>query len=130
MNTLERVSTLASLVVRHAGAYGDLIADDIGTALDAFGRRLWVGVILVSAALFAVAMACLWAVAAAWDTAWRLWLIGGLGAAFGLVAVWALLTLRRLSRDARQLLSRTGVEWQKDRQLFEELLPPVPDGVP
>ena len=84
----------------------------------------------LSAALFAVAMACLWAVAAAWDTAWRLWLIGGLGAAFGLVAVWALLTLRRLSRDARQLLSRTGVEWQKDRQLFEELLPPVPDGVP
>ena len=41
MNTLERVSTLASLVVRHAGAYGDLIADDIGTARSG-DRVIWV----------------------------------------------------------------------------------------
>jgi uncharacterized membrane protein YqjE len=130
MDTLQRVSTLASLVVRHAGAYGDLIADDVGSAVDAFGRRLWVAVILVAAASFAVAMACLWAVAASWDTAARLWAIGGLFAVFVLVAAWALLTLRRLSGDARELLSRTGAEWQKDRLLLEELLPTVRDGSP
>ena len=125
MDNLQRGSTLASLVVSHACAYGDLIADDVSTALDAFGRRLWVAVVLVSAALFAVAMACLAAVAAAWDTAARLWLIGGLAAAFALVAIWALLTLRRLGGDDRQRLTRTGAEWQKDRELLGKLLPPV-----
>jgi hypothetical protein len=130
MDTLQRASTLASLLVRHACAYGDLVADDVGAALTALGRRLWVGAVLAGAVLFAVAMGCLWIVALAWDTAARLWFIGGLFGVFALLAGWALLTLRRLASDSRRLMSRTGAEWEKDRQLLERLLPTVPDSVP
>jgi uncharacterized membrane protein YqjE len=130
MDTLQRASTLASLMVRHACAYGDLIADDVSTGLDALRRRLMVGVILVSAGLFAVAMACVLAIAVAWDTAARLWLIGGLLVVFALVATWALVTLRRLRGDSQGLLPRSGTEWQKDRVLLEQLLPAVRDSVP
>ena len=129
MDTLQRASTLASLLVRHICAYGDLVADDVSKALAALGRRVMVAVVAVAAGMFAVGMGCLWAVAVVWDTAARLWLIGGLFAAFTLVALWALVTLRRLGIDSR-LMTRTGAEWQKDRQLLDELLPPAPDGAP
>lgn len=130
MDTLQRASTLATLLVRHACAYGDLVADDVSTALTALGRRLWVAAVLAGAVLFAVAMACLWAVAAVWDTPARLWLIGGLFATFALIAAWSLVTLRRLGNDGQQVLSRTGAEWEKDRQLLERLLPAAPDSAP
>ena len=129
MDTLQRASTLASLLVRHVCAYGDLVADDVSKALAALGRRVMMAVVAVAAGMFAVGMACLWAVVITWDTAARLWLIGGLAAAFALVALWALVTLRRLVVDSRRI-TRTGAEWQKDRQLLDELLPPAPDGIP
>lgn len=130
MDTLQRASALTTLLVRHACAYGDLVADDLSAALTALGRRLWVAAVLVGALGFAVAMACLLAVAALWDTAARLWVIGGLFAVFALVAAWAIVILRRLGSQGQRLLSRTGAEWEKDRQLLEQLLPSAPDGGP
>ena len=130
MDSLQRVSAVASLAVRHVGAYADLIADDVSVALDGFSRRLMVSVILIASAGFSVALACVWAIVAVWDTTARLWVIALLAGLFALVASWALLTLRRLGGDSPGILSRTADEWQKDRLLLEELLPPVGGGVP
>src|SRR5450631_767048 len=125
MDAIERVATLASLAVQHACAYGDLIADDMEAGYAAFGRRLWVGVVLVAAGVFSVALACVLAIAAAWDTVGRLWLIAVLFGVFALITLWAFVTLRRLVSAAPGMLARSGVEWQKDRLLLGDLLPAV-----
>jgi len=62
------------------------------------------------------------AIAAAWDTPARLWVIGGLIAAALLVAGVAFLRLRRVKANAVPLLGQTAREWDKDRRLLEELL--------
>jgi len=83
---LERMARLASLIVRHAGAYGDLIADDMQCAYTALARRLWVGVVLVVSVMFALALACVGVIAMTWDTPNRLPMIAGLCSVFVRVA--------------------------------------------
>jgi hypothetical protein len=122
MDAMQRLATVATVAVRHACAYGDLIADDAAIAYDAIGRRLWVGIVMIAAALFAIAMACLWAIAVTWDTAARLWLISAMFGGFGLIAIWAFVTLRRLWANAPRFLEKSGSEWRKDRALIDELL--------
>ena len=87
---LERVTAAASLIVRHADAYGAIIAEDLGFAYAAFLQRRWAGVVFVVAGVFSIAMACVWAIALTWDTPGRRWLIAGL---FVLTSVAALLVI-------------------------------------
>jgi uncharacterized membrane protein YqjE len=119
---LRRVATAASLVVRHARAYGDLITDDAGSAYAAFVRRLWVGVVLAAAVAFSVVMACVWIIAAAWDTPARQWLIAGLFGLFVLASVAAFMVLRALNNPPPRLLPKTRLEWEKDRVLLDDIL--------
>jgi hypothetical protein len=126
MEVLERVTTAASLVVRHAGAYGDLISDDMSCAYNAISRRLWAGVVFSGAVVFSIAMACVWAIAITWDTPARLWLIAGLFGLFVLTSATAFLVLRVLQGQWQGLLPKTGSEWQKDRLLLDDLLARTP----
>jgi uncharacterized membrane protein YqjE len=119
---LRRVAAAASLVVRHARAYGDLITDDAGSAYAAFVRRLWVGVVLAAAVAFSVVMACVWIIAATWDTPARQWLIAGLFGLFVLASVAAFLVLRALNNPPPRLLPKTRLEWEKDRVLLDDIL--------
>jgi uncharacterized membrane protein YqjE len=119
---LKRVATAASLVVTHACAYGDLIADDVESASAAFGRRLWVGIVLAAAVVFSVGMACVWVIAATWDTPARQWLIGGLFGLFVLTSVAAFMVLRALNNPPPRLLPKTRLEWEKDRVLLDDIL--------
>jgi ABC-type sugar transport system permease subunit len=119
---LKRVAKVASLAVRHVSAYGDLITEDMRSSYDAFGRRFWVGVVLVVGVGFSVAMACVWAIALAWDTAGRLWLIAGLFGLFVTLSVAAFLVLQSLKGQRRGLLPKTELEWNKDRLLLDDLL--------
>ena len=119
---LERVNAAASLIVRHAGAYGELITEDVGLAYAALLRRLWAGVALTMAGVLSIAMACVWAIALTWDTPGRMWLIAGLFGFFVLASVASLLVLKALQNNPQGLLARTGLEWQKDRLLLGDLL--------
>ena len=119
---LERVTAAASLIVRHADAYGAIIAEDLGFAYAAFLQRLWAGVVFVAAGVFSIAMACVWAIALTWDTPGRMWLISGLFGLFVLTSVAALLVLKGLRNNPQGLLAKTGVEWEKDRMLLDDLL--------
>jgi uncharacterized membrane protein YqjE len=119
---LKRAATAASLVVRHARAYGDLIADDAGSAYAAFVRRLWVGVVLAAAVMFSVVMACVWVIAATWDTPARQWLIAGLFGLFVLASAAAFMVLKALNDPPPSLLPKTRLEWEKDRLLLDDIL--------
>jgi hypothetical protein len=125
----DRLAAAASIVVRHAGAYTDLIVSDVDAAGQVFGRRLWAGAILAAGVAFAAAMACVWVIAISWDTPARIWAIAGLIALFAAVAVIAYVELKAL-KAAPRVLSRTAREWEKDRVLLEELLTRVRDAAP
>ena len=126
----ERVPLLAALLVRHASAYGDLVAEDLGAAWAALGRRLWVGAILAAAVLLFVEMACVWVIAMSWNTLNRQWVIGALATFFLAVACAAAVRLRTLRNRSRGVLQLSSQEWEKDQRLLAELLSPAPAGMP
>ena len=119
---IERLAVAASIAVRHAGAYTELILCDVDSAGRSVRRRIAAGAVLAVSGLLALVMACVWILALAWDTAGRNWAIGGLLVLFTLVAGFAFRTLRELNAQAPGVLSRTAHEWAKDRQLLEELI--------
>lgn len=119
---MDRLTATASIAVRHAGAYADLIASDLSLSSQDLRRQLVAAVTLGIGVLLASALACALAIAAAWDTPARLWVIGGLVAAALLVAAVAFLRLRRVRAKSAPLLGQTAREWDKDRRLLEDLL--------
>jgi uncharacterized membrane protein YqjE len=119
---IDRLSTAASIAVRHVGAYTDLILSDLDVASEGVRRRLVATSVMVAAIVLAVVMACVWVMAAAWDTRARLWVIAGLLGFFLAMAAAALWRLNVLEAAAPSVLSQTAREWAKDRKLLEELL--------
>jgi uncharacterized membrane protein YqjE len=119
---MDRLSATASIAVRHAGAYADLIASDLSLSSQDLRRQLVAAATLGLGLLLATALACVLAIAAAWDTPARLWVIVALIAAALLVVTVSFLRLRRVKAAAAPLLGQTAREWDKDRRLLEEIL--------
>ena len=117
-----RPSLVASIIVRHAGAYAELIVSDLEAARRALVQRMLAGAIALAFALLAAQIACAWVIAAAWETAARHWVVGGLLLLCVAVAWMAFRRLRRLDSTASGVLARTALEWAKDRALLEEIL--------
>jgi uncharacterized membrane protein YqjE len=125
---INRLSTAACLAVRHAGAYVDLIQSDLDLTSRLVRRRMIAASVMGLALLQALALGCVWIIAAAWDTPLRMPAIAGLVGLFLVVAAVAFWKLRSLDASAPPLLAQTIREWSKDRRLLEELLarnPPV-----
>lgn len=119
---IERLAVAASIAIRHASAYTDLILSDVETASTLARRRVLAVAIIAGSSILALLLACGWLVAAVWDTAGRNWTLGGLLGLFVLSAVLASAILRSINADAPTMLSRTAREWAKDRQLLEDIL--------
>jgi uncharacterized membrane protein YqjE len=119
---IERLSAVASIAVRHAGAYTDLILSDLDAASAALGQRLLAAAAMACALVFAILMGCVWLLAATWNTAAHYWVIAGLLGLFLAIAAAAFWRLRLLTAGAPGVLPQTAGEWAKDRQLLEELL--------
>ena len=119
---IDRVSTTAAIVVRHAGAYADLLRADLDAGARQLRRRLLAGALLAGACFFAVAVACAWLIGMTWNSAQRDWILAGLVALFLAVGAGAYWRLTRLRADGAGLLPLTAREWGKDRQLIEEML--------
>ncbi len=119
---IDRLSTAASLAVRHAGAYVDLIQSDLDQTSRLLRARVFAASVLALALLQAVTLGCVWIIAAAWDTSMRMPTIAGLFVLFLAVAGVAFWKFRALDARAQPLLAQTSREWSKDRGLLEELL--------
>jgi|SRR5579862_5933203 len=119
---MERLAAFASLAVRHAGAYTDLILSDIDATRVVLHRRVVAGTVVIGASVLAAALACVWIIALTWETAARIWVIGALLLLFVAVAAAAWWRLTALRSHGPAMLSQTAREWAKDRQLLEELL--------
>jgi uncharacterized membrane protein YqjE len=118
---IDRLTAVASIAVRHANAYTDLIRSDLEASSAGVRSRVVAGAVMACASVLAVMMACVWLIAATWDTAARIWVIAILLALFLTIATAAFWRLRRLAAGAPAVLALTAGEWAKDRQLLEEL---------
>jgi uncharacterized membrane protein YqjE len=119
---IDRLSSAASLAVRHAGAYVDLIQSDLDQTSRFLRGRVLAASVLALTLLQAVTLGCAWLIAAAWDTSLRVPTIAGLLGVFLVIAAAAFWKLRSLDARTPPLLSQTTREWSKDRRLLEELL--------
>jgi hypothetical protein len=118
---LARLAAVASILLRHAGAYGVLIRSDLDAARAIWQRRVIAGAVCGLSLLLALELACGALVAAAWNTPARGWVVGGLLALLTLsagAAGWYL----RSRPGTRAGASQTAREWAKDRALLGELI--------
>ncbi len=119
---IDRLTGAATLAVRHLGAYSEILASDLELGTQRLRSQFVALAAITLSAALALALGCVWIIAAAWDTQARLWSIAALLAvaiACGLGAVWY---LRRTSARSSGWLAQTRAEWAHDRRLLEELL--------
>jgi hypothetical protein len=119
---MDRVSSTASTLADHLGAYAEVVIADIEASTRSAVRRLWAAVILSVASGLTLAVGCAWLIAGTWDTPAHEPVMIGLLIVGVLVAVGALLALRHYQRLAPRPMALTLAEWAKDRLVVRELM--------
>ena len=119
---LEALQRLAPAVLRHLIAYGELLCDEAGDALRQSRRRALGLAVTVAAGVMALALACLWAIAASWDGPDRLLVVGSLCGAFVLIAVAGAAYARGAVLRSTPF-ERLRREWKSDLHELAELYP-------
>jgi uncharacterized membrane protein YqjE len=115
---LRTVRDLTPIVLQHACGYLDLFEEEIKSALASLKRRLMLALVgLISAAL-ALAVGLVWIIAAVWNEPYRLWVIGGICAAFAATAVAA---GGMALNDRRRMFAHLKAQWAADKALLPQL---------
>jgi uncharacterized membrane protein YqjE len=112
----------APALLRHIGAYLELVALDLARAQREITAQVVASAIAAICALFALFMFCLGVVAYTWDTAYRVAAIAWMGGGFLVIAIAAVIYRARLARARSPLLSDVKREWQEDRVILERIL--------
>jgi uncharacterized membrane protein YqjE len=112
----------APILLRHLGAYAELVEQDLAVAQRQFTARLLAMSVIVFAALFTVLLICVAIVAATWDTAARMtaiyWMIG----VFAVLLSIGIGYLARINAQSQSLLASVQREWAVDRLILDEFL--------
>ncbi len=122
MRGLWSLPKAAPALMRHIGAYIELVALDLARAQREITAQVVAAAIAAICALFALFMLCLGVVAYTWDTTYRVAAIAWMGGGFLLIAIAALIYRSRLGRARTPLLSDVKREWQEDRVILERIL--------
>jgi uncharacterized membrane protein YqjE len=112
----------APALMRHIGAYVELVALDLARAQREITAQVVASAIAAICALFALFMICLGVVAYTWDTAYRVAAIAWMGGGFLVIAIAAVIYRSRLARARSPLLADVKREWQEDRVILERIL--------
>jgi len=112
----------APALMRHIGAYVELVGLDLARAQREITAQVIASAIAAVCVLFAVFMTCLGVVAYTWDTSYRVAAIAWMGGGFFLIAIVALIYGFKLARSRSALFTDVRREWQQDRVLLERLL--------
>ena len=122
MRVLWLLPKAAPALLRHLGAYVELIAFDLERS-----RRDLVANVLVSMAagvcvFFAALMGCVVIIALTWDTPYRVAAVAWTGGAFLTVAVIALIVRSKIMKEQKLFLASVKREWQEDVVVLENIL--------
>jgi uncharacterized membrane protein YqjE len=112
----------APALLRHIGAYVELIALDLARAQRQFTAELIATAVVAICALFAVFLACLAVVAYTWDTSYRMAAIAWMGGGFLALAIGAAVYRSQLTRRRAPMLADLQREWRQDRVILERIL--------
>jgi len=112
----------APALMRHIGAYVELVGLDLARAHREITAQVIASAIAAICVLFAMFLTCLGVVAYTWDTSYRVAAIAWMGGVFLVVAIVALIYGFSLARRRSSLFTDVRREWQQDRVLLERLL--------
>jgi uncharacterized membrane protein YqjE len=122
MRVLWLLPKAAPALLRHIGAYIELVAFD----LEQSRRYLTASVVVLMVAgvcvFFAVLMGCVVIVALTWDTPHRVAAVAWTGGAFLAVAVVALIYQSKAVKEQKPFLDSVKREWQEDVVVLENIL--------
>jgi uncharacterized membrane protein YqjE len=111
-------------LMRHIGAYVELISLDLARAQRELTAQIIAAAVLAICVLFALLMLCLGVVAYTWDTEYRIVAIAWMGGAFVVLAIIMAIYRARVARARSPFLADVKREWAQDRVVLEHFLSP------
>jgi uncharacterized membrane protein YqjE len=112
----------APALLRHIGAYFELVALELEQSRRDLTVNMLAAVVAGVCVFFAVLMGCVVIVALTWDTPYRVPAVAWTGGAFVAVAVLALIYRSKVMKDQPPFLAAVKREWQEDVVVLESIL--------
>jgi uncharacterized membrane protein YqjE len=122
MRVLWLLPKAAPALLRHIGAYLELLALDLEQSKRDLTINILASVVAGVCVFFALLMGCVVIVALTWDTPYRVPAVAWTGGAFLAVAVLALIYRSRVMKDQQAFLTLVKREWQEDVVVLESIL--------
>jgi uncharacterized membrane protein YqjE len=122
MRVLWLLPKAAPALLRHIGAYVELIAFDLEQTRRDLVVNVLVSMVAGVCVFFAVLMGCVVIIALTWDTSYRVAAVAWTGGAFLTVAVVALIVRSKTMKEQKQFLASAKREWQEDVVVLENIL--------
>jgi uncharacterized membrane protein YqjE len=112
----------APALLRHIGAYVELVALELEQSRRDLTVNMLAAVVAGVCVFFAVLMGCVVIVALTWDTPYRVPAVAWTGGAFLAVAVLALIYRSKVMKDQPPFLAAVKREWREDVVVLETIL--------
>jgi uncharacterized membrane protein YqjE len=122
MRVLWLLPKAAPALLRHIGAYVELVALELEQSRRDLTVNMLAAVVAGVCVFFAVLMGCVVIVALTWDTPYRVPAVAWTGGAFLAVAVLALIYRSKVMKDQQPFLDSVKREWQEDVVVLENIL--------
>ena len=121
MRVLWSLPKAAPALIRHVGAYAELLAYDLEQARKEALSGIVAALVIVTALLFAVLMACAAVIAVTWDTPHRLAAIVWMGGGFLTIAIVAMI-YRSKSAGHAPFLASVRQAWKEDSVILQRII--------
>jgi uncharacterized membrane protein YqjE len=112
----------APALLRHIGAYVELLALELEQSRRDLTVNILASVVAGVCVFFAVLMGCVVIVALTWDTPYRVPAVAWTGGGFLTAAVLALIYRSKAIKDQQPFLAAVKREWQEDVVVLESIL--------
>ena len=122
MRGLWSLPKAAPALMRHIGAYVELVGLDLARMQREIMAQVVASAIVAVCVLFAIFLTCMGVIAYTWNTPYRVAAIAWMAGGFLVIAIGALLYRARVERARSPLLSDVRREWQEDRVILERIL--------
>jgi uncharacterized membrane protein YqjE len=122
MRVLWLLPKAAPALLRHIGAYIELVALELEQSKRDLSVNILASVVAGVCVFFALLMGCVVIVALTWDTPYRVAAVAWTGGAFLAAAVLALIYRSKVMKDQPPFLASVKREWQEDVVVLESIL--------
>ncbi len=122
MRVLWLLPKAAPALLRHIGAYVELVALDLEQSRRDLTTNVLVSMVAGVSVFFAVLMGCVVIVALTWDTPYRVAAVAWTGGGFLIIAALALIYRSKAMKGQKPFLDSVKREWQEDVVVLEAIL--------